>query len=215
MPAITITLDGVDLKDIPLTKARTTLGRRPYNDIVMDHLAVSGEHAVFALHGDGVELQDLHSTNGTYVNGKAIVSTRVGPDDLIEIGRYQIRLKQTIGTQAPTPPPAEPPLADRDTAPVPESQADTVIAHTTARIQVLNGPAAGREMTLTKVVTTLGKPGVAVAAITHRGDGYTLSRVEGDNPPSVNGRAVGDDPIGLRHNDVISLAGTEMKFLLD
>ena len=67
MPTLRITLDGVDLKEIPLTKARTTLGRRPYNDIVVDNLAVSGEHAVFVRHPDGLEVQDLHSTNGTYL----------------------------------------------------------------------------------------------------------------------------------------------------
>lgn len=213
MPAITIALDGVNLKDIPLTKARTTLGRRPYNDIVMDHLAVSGEHAVFALHDDGVELLDLHSTNGTYVNGKAIVSARVGPHDLIEIGRYQIRVKTDVVAEASTPQ-AEPsgvPGHNTQTEGVP----DTVVGHAQARIQVLNGPASGREMTLTKVVTTLGKPGVAVAAITHRGAGYVLSRVEGDSPPSVNGQGLGAEAVGLRHNDVISLAGTEMKFLLE
>lgn len=187
MTVITITLDGVGLKDIALTKARTTLGRRPYNDIVMDHLAVSGEHAAFLLHDDGgVELLDLHSTNGSYVNGKAIDSARVGPADLIEIGRYQIRIK------APTPPPAPP---------------------SPARLEVTSGPATGRVMTLSKTTTTLGKPGLAVAAIHQHEQGYTIALVEGHNPPTLNGTPVGTEPQALRHGDRLVLAGTEMQFL--
>ncbi|NIC39655.1 FHA domain-containing protein, partial [Aquabacterium sp. A08] len=156
-----------------------TLGRRPYNDIVVDNLAVSGEHAVFVRHPDGLEVQDLHSTNGTYLNGKAVVSARVGAGDLLEIGRYQMRVLPDATDSAPAeaPPTApasaaaqEPPLA----APAPAQTATpAAAAPAAARIQVLNGPAAGKAMTLTKVVTTLGKPGVAVAAINHRGDGYT------------------------------------------
>ncbi|WP_101047487.1 FHA domain-containing protein [Macromonas nakdongensis] len=205
MPTLTITLDGVDLKDIPLSKPRTTLGRRPYNDIVVDNLAVSGEHAVFVLHPDGVEVLDLHSTNGTYLNGKAVVSARVQPDDVLEIGRYKLRLQRETAsgliTPGPMPSAAEPP---------PPSAAPH-----TARIRVLSGPAAGKEMALTKVVTTLGKPGVAVAAINHRGEGYTITRVDGDGVPTVNGQPVGAEPLALKANDLIELAGTQMRFLLD
>ncbi|NIC39789.1 FHA domain-containing protein, partial [Aquabacterium sp. A08] len=132
-----------------------TLGRRPYNDIVVDNLAVSGEHAVFVRHPDGLEVQDLHSTNGTYLNGKAVVSARVGAGDLLEIGRYQMRVLPDATDSAPA------------------EATPAAAAPAAARILVLNGPAAGKAMTLTKVVTTLGKPGVAVAAINHRGDGYT------------------------------------------
>lgn len=191
MPTLRITLDGVDLKEIPLTKARTTLGRRPYNDIVVDNLAVSGEHAVFVRHPDGLEVQDLHSTNGTYLNGKAVVSARVGPDDLLEIGRYQMRVLPDATDSAPAEAPPTAPAA--------------------ARILVLNGPAAGKAMTLTKVVTTLGKPGVAVAAINHRGDGYTLTHVDGA-PARVNGQALADTPVVLHPGDQIELAGTQMRF---
>ena len=207
MPALSITLDGVHLKDIALTKPRTTLGRRPYNDIVVDHLAVSGEHAIFVLHPDGVEVQDLHSTNGTYVNGKAIVSQRVKPEDLIEIGRYVIQLKRGADESVSLAPERAP-----STAPVPVAAAALPLG--SARIEVLSGPAAGKTMALTKVVTTLGKPGVAVAAITHRGHDYTLSLVDGHEAPKVNRRAIGSDPIPLHSGDVIELAGTQMRFVL-
>ena len=72
MPKMIVSIDGVVIKEVQLTKDRTTLGRRPYNDIVIDNLAVSGEHAVLQMSGADVFLEDLNSTNGTYVNGKAI-----------------------------------------------------------------------------------------------------------------------------------------------
>jgi pSer/pThr/pTyr-binding forkhead associated (FHA) protein len=190
MPSITISLDGVELKDIELSKPRTTLGRRTYNDIVMDNLAVSGEHAVLVLHADGVEILDLNSTNGTYVNGKAVVACRVQPDDLIEIGRYKIRLRPESPKFAPASAhPAQP------------------------RLKILNGPMAGKEMPLLKVVTTLGKPGVAVAAIAQHDDHHTIAMVEGENAPTVNGQVVGKNPRELKHQDMIVLAGTEMQFM--
>src|SRR5690606_25795843 len=72
MPKLVVAIDGVVLKEVSLAKERTTLGRRPYNDIVIDNLAVSGEHAVLHMIGNDVYLEDLNSTNGTYVNARAI-----------------------------------------------------------------------------------------------------------------------------------------------
>jgi pSer/pThr/pTyr-binding forkhead associated (FHA) protein len=205
MTRITISLEGVNLKEFELTKERTTLGRRPYNDIVIDHLAVSGEHAVFVQKDGHISIEDLHSTNGTYVNGRAVRTAVVGADDQIEIGRYRISVLPA--GHVPTPP-AEPEPPAMAPAVAPASAQIRA-----ARIRVINGPASGREMPLIKVVTTLGKPGVAVAAITQRGSGYTLTLVDGDKLPTVNGQAVtGQDPVTLKHNDVINLAGTEMLF---
>ena len=82
-----------------------------------------------------------------------------------------------------------------------------------ASIKVLNGGAAGREVLLTKVVTTVGKPGVQVASVTKRPGGYVLSHVEGSRRPSVNGQPVGEDSISLKHGDIIDLAGTQMQFV--
>jgi pSer/pThr/pTyr-binding forkhead associated (FHA) protein len=76
MPKMIVSIDGVVIKEVQLTKDRTTLGRRPYNDIVIDNLAVSGEHAVLQMTGSEVHLEDLNSTNGTYVNGKAAIAAK-------------------------------------------------------------------------------------------------------------------------------------------
>ncbi len=204
MPKMTVYMDGAVVKEIELTKPRTTLGRRPYNDIVIDNLAVSGEHAVFLLTEGQVTLEDLNSTNGSYVNGKAVKTQRLQDNDQLEIGRYKIQFHAPqTGPAAASPPP---PPVEQHTPPVTPT-------HTTARIAVVSGPAAGREMTLVKVVTTLGKPGVAVAALTQRNDGYTIALVDGEVTPTLNGHPLGHDAQPLKNGDVIVLAGTEMHFL--
>lgn len=183
MPKMTVALDGVVIKEIELSKVRTTLGRRPYNDIVIDNLAVSGEHAAIVLHGGRATLEDLNSTNGTHLNGKAVKSEALRDQDLIRIGRYRIRFEQT--------PCGAPP----------------------ARIRVLDGPAAGREAELVKAYTTLGKPGVAVVSIARRDRGYELARVGGQTLPQVNGQPVDKEPVVLENEDLIELADIRMQFL--
>lgn len=195
MPTITISMDGVEIKEIDLTKERTTLGRRPYNDIVVDHLAVSGEHAVLLWRNNTLEVEDMASTNGTFVNGKSVLSAPVTPEDVIEVGKCKIRLK-----------PGPLPTA----TPAPQVAVANVKAQHAARIRVINGAAAGREMDLVKIVTTLGKPGVAVASITQRPQGYMLAKVEG--PSALNGKDLDTDPVTLHDQDVITLAGTQMRF---
>jgi hypothetical protein len=82
-----------------------------------------------------------------------------------------------------------------------------------ASIKVLSGAAAGREVPLVKVVTTIGKPGVAVAAITKRSHGFVVAHVEGSNKPTLNGSAIGPEPVTLKNGDMLELAGTQMQFL--
>src|SRR3954466_9201335 len=91
MPKMIVSIDGVVIKEVQLTKDRTSLGRRPYNDIVIDNLAVSGEHAVLQMTGNEVYLEDLNSTNGTYINGKAVKKQLLQNNDTVEIGKYKIK----------------------------------------------------------------------------------------------------------------------------
>ena len=204
MPKMIVSIDGVVIKEVQLTKERTTLGRRPYNDLVIDNLAVSGEHAAFVLEGDTTLVEDLNSTNGTYVNGKAIRRQALAHGDLVEIGKYKIRFVgegQTLSAAAPVAAPAAPAAAQAAASEEP-----------TAAIEVLSGPAAGRTVPVVKVVTTLGKPGVAVASITRRHHGHALALVEGQVAPTLNGQPVGEEPVLLKDGDVIELDGTRMRF---
>src|SRR5436309_11293281 len=91
MPKMIVSIDGVVIKEVQLTKDRTSLGRRPYNDIVIDNLAVSGEHAVLQMVGADVFIEDLNSTNGTYINGKAVKKQLLTHNDTVEIGKYKIK----------------------------------------------------------------------------------------------------------------------------
>ena len=103
MPTLVISIDGAVIKEVQLTKERTTLGRRPYNDIVIENLAVSGEHAVIILADGKVSIEDLRSTNGTYVNGRAIQRQPLLNGDLLDIGRYKIRFLDTVIAEPNTP----------------------------------------------------------------------------------------------------------------
>ena len=213
MPRMIVSIDGVVIKEVQLTKERTTLGRRPYNDIVIDNLAVSGEHAVIHMAGHEVEIEDLGSTNGTYVNAKAVKRQELRNGDTVEVGKYKIRFLheaegQNFEKTMIFKPGMVPPIGSMSR---PAALAPTP-APISAVIRVMSGAAAGREVSLQKVVTTIGKPGVAVASITKRHQGFVLAHVEGPDMPTLNGTAIGTSPVPLKHGDRLELAGTEMQF---
>ena len=215
MPRMIVSIDSVVIKEVELTKERTTLGRRPYNDIVIDNLAVSGEHAVIHMTDDGVEIEDVGSTNGTYVNAKAVTRQELRNGDIIEVGKYKIRfLQEAEGenfekTMLFKPGMVPPSMGLPRAAAAATPQAAVPLS---AVIRVMSGAAAGREVALLKVVTTIGKPGVAVASITKRHQGHVLAHVEGPDRPLLNGTPMGEAPVPLKHGDRITLAGTEMQF---
>lgn len=221
MPKMIVSIDEVVIKEVQLTKDRTTLGRRPYNDIVIDNLAVSGEHAVLQMTGGEVLLEDLNSTNGTYLNGKAIKKQQLQNGDSIEIGKYKIKFvgdnasndfDKTMVVRA-QPAPQMQNAAALASGPPTVAGDSTGLGAFHAAIKVLSGAASGREVPLTKVVTTIGKPGVAVAAITRRQQGFVVHHVEGAGNPSLNGAPIGATPISLKNGDLIELAGTQMQFV--
>ena len=219
MGKLVVSLDGVVIKEVQITKDKTTLGRRPYNDIVIDNLAVSGEHAVLQMLGADVFIEDLNSTNGTYINGKAVKKQLLAHNDTVEIGKYKIKYltdepTDYEKTQVVRPGSSAPAGGFSATQP-PQSGFGGLSAGSggTASIKVLSGAASGREVTLTKVVTTVGKPGVQVASITRRPSGYVFAHVEGSSRPVVNGTPLASDSVPLHHGDVIELAGTQMQFI--
>lgn len=193
MPSLVISIDGAVIKEVALTKERTTLGRRPYNDIVISNLAVSGEHALLHCASGRISVEDLQSTNGTYVNRQRITRQELQHGDLLHIGQYQLSLQFTAQEYA--------------------AWATTAAAAQPACLRLEGEPV--REVALVKPVTTLGKPGVAVAAITRKAAGFTVARTEGaDGSLRLNGLGVGTEPRKLQHGDLIELAGTRLHFLL-
>jgi pSer/pThr/pTyr-binding forkhead associated (FHA) protein len=219
MPKLTVSIDGVVIREAQLTKDRTSLGRRPYNDIVIDNLAVSGEHAVLQMSDNEVYLEDLNSTNGTYVNGRAVKKQLLQNNDTVEIGKYKIKYMTEAAQDGPAAGTAvkavaaelAAPAARPDRAAAPELADAGTGAH--AAIKILSGAAAGRAVALVKVVTTIGKPGVAVAAITKRPQGYMVAHVEGASKPTLNGAPLDAETVLLKNGDVLELAGTQMQFV--
>ena len=226
MGKLVVSLDGVVIKEVQIIKDKTTLGRRPYNDIVIDNLAVSGEHAVLQMVGQDVFIEDLNSTNGTYINGKAVKKQLLAHNDTVEIGKYKIKYlveeggdyeKTMIMRQGAAAPgaPAAPQSGFSQTSGLGANSGFGSLGANSnpASIKVLNGAAAGREVSLTKVVTTVGKPGVQVASITKRPGGYVIAHVEGTHRPAINGTPLTGDSVHLKNGDVIELAGTQMQFI--
>jgi pSer/pThr/pTyr-binding forkhead associated (FHA) protein len=269
MAKLILSMDGLVLKEIPLTKERTTIGRKPHNDIQIDNLAVSGEHAVIVTILNDSFLEDLGSTNGTVVNGNAVKKHFLQNNDIIELGKYKLKFvgeaapaasadkadfektmvlrpsamkaaaeqaramaaasgaaaggqaaavaQRAAAVQAAGAGAQAAGVADKDAktaapaaAPAPGARA----AQPLGAIQLLSGGNAGKELELNKPLTTLGKPGVQVAVLTRRPQGYFITHVEGASRPAVNGQQIGPAPTALKDHDVIELAGVKMEFFL-
>jgi hypothetical protein len=232
MARLVLSLDGQVLAEYNMSKERYTIGRLPDNDIRIDNAAVSGHHALIINILNDSFLEDLNSTNGTYVNGKIIKKHALQHGDVITVGHHALRFVESESdepqdefekTMVITPRDAArmniPPVAAAP-AQYAASSAATAPAYPNgtlprARLQVLSGQFAGRELDLVKTLTTLGRPGVQVAAITRRADGYYIVHVESSRDgdfPLVNGTPTGPQARRLHDNDVVQLAGVKMGF---
>jgi len=228
MARLILSLDGAVLAEYNMNKERYTIGRLPDNDIRIDNPAVSGHHSLIINILNDSFLEDLNSTNGTYVNGKLIKKHALQHGDVITAGHHQLRFveedeasqdefEKTMVIQPSARPVDKLRVAAGD---VGATGARRGLANGTpvlkkAKLQVLSGAFAGRELELTKALTTLGRPGVQVAAITRRSEGFFIVHVDAegsDNFPLVNGAPIGAQARKLADNDVIQLAGVKMGF---
>lgn len=225
--------------EVELTKERITIGRHADNDIPLADKAVSGHHAVVITILQDSFLEDLDSTNGTQVNGKAIAKHPLSHGDVISIGRNTLRYEGEAGVDddfertmilkpgqfgaafdaqvsqaADAPPAAAAAPAATAARPAPPPSAKPMLG----KLRVASGPNAGKELELSKALTTIGKPGVQVAAVTRRADGYYIVHVGGDSGsqrPLLNGQPIDTQARKLQHNDTVELVGTRMTFLLE
>lgn len=254
MAKLILSMETTMLKEILLSKERTTIGRKPHNDIQIDNLAISGEHAVVITILNDSFLEDLGSTNGTFVNGQSVKKHFLKNGDTIELGKYRLKYVSELPQQtsnadfektmilrpgaaqkpAPEPSAAAPAAAAPATpaapvaaaaipphmstspgmAPPPAAAPAAAPALPLGAIQILSGGNAGKELELTKTLTTLGKPGVQVAVIARRPHGYFITHVEGASFPAINGKTLDSQAHQLADHDVIELAGTKMEFFL-
>lgn len=217
MAKIIVTLDDNLIKVVPLSKERMTLGRRPYNDIVVDHLAVSGEHAAVQAIGGAYYIEDLSSTNGTYINSKKVKRQILQSGDTIDIGKYTITYVDDVkDAEVIQESVQQTQNGELDALPGVEKLSrfePTRFKEVYVAIKILSGTSKGKELPLVKVITTIGKPGEAVIAITKRPNGYVVAHVEGASRPMLNGVVFGLDAVPLKHGDLFELAGTSIQFI--
>ena len=230
MAKLVLNLNGVVQGEYQLDKERLTIGRKPENDIPIDNLAVSGKHALIITILDDSFLEDLGSTNGTYVNGKLVKKHALKDGDVIAIGKHELKyinenataddddfektmiIKPGTASAAVAAAQAAEQAGAAPTAPTPAASTASA-GMPLGRLTVLNGPIAGKELELTKALVTLGKPGTQVAVISRRPQGYFLTHIEGDSGfPIVNGQQIGAKAHLLKDGDTIELAGIKMEF---
>jgi hypothetical protein len=192
------------LREITLVKDRTSIGRGNHNDIVIDDCVISNEHAVIVTVNNDSFLEDLNSTNGTQVNGQPVRKHFLQEGDVIELAGYQIRY-----------------LAIHDSGAINVdlhrfANYEQAVSSTKgiARIKILNGPHAGKEIKLFKPLTTIGWSEVQSAVITRHPHGYYLTYINGNTELSINGKSLRRDDLLIGNGDLIDLSGIQIQFLL-
>lgn len=197
MPTLVIKLNGQIVANLPIAQTNTRIGRRPGNDIVLDSPAISGDHAMLVHAGGKVVIEDLGSTNGTFVGESRITRRELAPADVVHLGEYTL----TIGADGPEAGATayEPTLGSNPLA-------------QQGCLQVLGGSRDGEIVELRKVVTTLGKPGVCVVTCIRRRDEYAVRFTDGPAAATLNGKVLTDAPVRLGTGDILELADLRLQF---
>ena len=225
MAKIIVSSEGQLLHEVKLDKERITIGRRPHNDIVLDNLLVSAAHAAIVTISHHSFVEDLHSTNGILVNGEPVSKHFLQNHDVIRVANYDIRYfnpaARRVTERATSSELGFPRTIFHIDSAIAANRGETDIAapidqraSPVALLRIRTGPHAGKEMVITKSETTFGNPGIQVAMITRRPQGFLITHVEGDCFPVVNGVSVGAAATPLALGSVVNLSGTEVEFLL-
>lgn len=179
---------------VPVAKDCLTIGRRPYNDVPLDDLTVSGEHAIVRTRGMESVVHDLDSRNGTLVNGVAVSQKVLCDGDVIDVGIYRLRYV------------LDHPAGARNR--VPEARGPV------AFIDFLNGPLAGTTQRIDRAIARVAGHAEQVAVISRRKGGFHLTHLEGLTFPQVNGDQIGLTAHPVADGDLIELAGVMLRFRL-
>jgi len=100
MAKVILKFEAAVLKEIPLQKTSLSIGRSPGNDIVIDNLAVSGNHARLSLDQDHYVVEDMNSLNGTFLNNQRVRRSALKDGDEIVIGKHSLVFKDEGGVPA-------------------------------------------------------------------------------------------------------------------
>lgn len=194
------------IKDKPvgqfqLERDITSIGRRSECDISIKDPAVSGSHAQIQKLGKNYVIEDLGSTNGVVYNGRKVKQQILRNNDIVNIGEHQLKFLITAETDTPQKP-----------KPAPVKNADSGNAH----LFVLAGAESGKKLGLDEGLTTIGVPGIQVAAVSKRPQGHFIIHVDGgkdkDRVPLVNGEPIGFKSHKLEDKDKIVVADMELEY---
>jgi predicted component of type VI protein secretion system len=223
------------IKEIPVDKAELTVGRLPDNDICIDNPAVSSHHCKITMVGDTFFVEDLHSSNGVFVNAKKTLKSGLKNNDVIGIAKHALKFidERPEGAGAPHPPtvPATQHSADATMMIAPDKQKEIAVAAATAAqkpayVRVIKGVVDLPEYELKASSTYIGKSDhvqikikgkgffgsapESAAMIARRLEGYFIVPVQ-EGYAKLNGRVVTQKEL-LRDGDVIEVGGTTLKF---
>jgi hypothetical protein len=201
VPKLVLSTGDRLLRRIVIDKPRLTIGRRPFNDLMLDDLTVSGEHAVVHTAAGTSTIHDLRSRNGTLVNGVVVTQRTLADGDRIDIGIY--RLHYVLERE-----PVEGAQGSMPDQPMPDGNAAPCLA-------VLSGPQAGTTVRLERPIVSIADATGQVAVVAHRRTGWVITHLEGPSCPSVNGESIGLTSHPLRPDDLIELGGTTFRFQSD
>ena len=214
MAKLILSLNGIVQREYEINQERLFIGRKPDNDVQIDTLQVSGKHALIITMLQDSFLEDLGSTNGSYVNGKLVSKYALKDCDVIMIGRHELKYINKNATSADDvfekTMSINPGLAQ---AAVYSAKKSADVGMSLCHLSILNGPNAGKEMELNKALTTLGKKDLQVAEIARRPEGYFLTQIEGDALLLVNNEEISAKTYKLKDSDLIELAGIKMQFI--
>jgi len=216
-----VKLHGQASRSIDLTADSFSIGRKPENDLPIDDHTVSSRHAKIVRVQSVYFLEDLKSTNGTAVNGKPVERAQLHDADVITIGQHRIIFQDN----APSAATSVPASLDLDQTLAISGKHLAAAPSITAKVVITSGKTDRLEYHLTKRANLIGsQEGAAirltgwfapkaVALISSRGSGFTISPSEGSKRLLVNGREV-SAPQTLKDGDGIEVAGASMTFYI-
>ena len=237
MPKLLLKFNAAVIKEVAMEKDSISIGRKSDNDIVIDNPAISGHHCRLTMEGGGYYVEDLESTNGTFVNEKRIKKSGLHHNDVVGLAKHAVVFLNESEVAASAEGAAKT-ASDATMVLTPQKQAELVAASSAAAkpagaeksawLRVLKGAVDAGEYELKGMSTYIGKSdrvqiqikgsglfGSApeVAASVHRKpEGYMLVAVT-EGYPVVNGTKVAGSVV-LKEGDMIDCGSTTMVFEL-
>lgn len=224
MAKLIIKFNDVVIDQIVLKQGDMNIGRRPGSDILLDNLAVSGTHASIFTIGEDSFVQDLNSTNGTFVNNKRITKHHLASGDTVTIGNHSLtyhneKAVKTGSDLAKTviinPHKQEEMLAEASKVAAAVKKPAVNEPQRMGSLFILSGANNGKRIDLTSAVTNLGRAGKRAGIISRAGNGrYILLPGDNNEAPRLNGVKVIGSGEELKNGDIIELADSRMQFYL-